>query len=80
MSQIANTLTEQIDETDPENSMDKIKAVAALSDTANRASSIAVSLAKNSADKPIPADEPDEEKPANANEFYRLARQLISEV
>lgn len=78
MSQIANALTDQIDEVDPENSMDKIKAVAALSDTANRASSIAVSLAKNSADKPIPVDEPEALPTPDA--FKKIAKELLETV
>lgn len=78
MSQIANTLTEQIDETDPESNLDKIRTVAALSDTANRASSIAVSLAKNSADKPIPADEPNANPTPEA--FRKIAKELLEAV
>lgn len=78
MSQIANTLTEQIDEKDPESSINKIRTVAALSDTANRASSIAVSLAKNSTDKPISVDEPNENLTPEA--FRIIARELLETV
>lgn len=79
LAQIANSQTEKIDEVNPETSIDTIRTIAALTRTANDAAGLAISLAKTSADRNGGAPEPDEETPENANEFDRLARQLISE-